>query len=110
MNAFRYLGYKSFDDVDDLLISEYMMLMRAHRYNQLDEKYKIHLQSYLSHAVKATKTVGKRERSIYPTFEDFFNYEEELRRIDDQVGKVEIDEVKMKMLDINTEMNEVGGG
>lgn len=109
MNSFKYLGMKSFDDVDDLLIGEYLMLMKAHRFKQFNKQYNIHLQSYLNHAVKATKTIGKRERSIYPTFKDFFDYDEELQMLEGVIKDKVVGEVRMKVLSINMKMNEVGG-
>lgn len=69
----------------------------------------MHLQAYLNHAVKARKKVGKRERSMYPTFKDFFDYDKELNRLEGKGNTPQVDDMKMKMLSINTEVNVLGG-
>lgn len=83
--------------------------MKAHRYKQVDKQFDIHQQAYLNHVVKGTKKVGKTERSLYPTFEDFYNYDEALDNIENPGKEKKVDSVKMKMLNINTEINNIGG-
>lgn len=93
-----------------MLVDEYTMRMEAYKLKRLDEKYDTHLQAYLNHAVKATKKVGKSELSIYPKFEDFFNYEKELNELKGvSKKKNDVDGSKLKMLKINTEIYETGG-
>jgi len=64
---------KSFDEVDNLLIAEYTLLMRAESMNKLDRERNIHKIAYLNLAVQSTDKGGKK--TSYPTFEKFFDYE-----------------------------------
>lgn len=109
MNAFRYLGCVSFDEVDDLLVEEYLMLMEAYKYKKLDKEYETHLQAYLNHAVKATKKVGKSQQTLFPTFKDFFDYDKRLKKLNGLEETPPVDKTKIKMLNINTKLSENGG-
>ena len=64
---------KSFDEVDDLLIAEYALLMKAENMKKLDKERDLHKLAYLTLAVQSTDRSGKK--SSYPTFEKFFDYE-----------------------------------
>lgn len=80
MNCFRYLGFKSFAEVDRLTIPEYTLLMEAERLKQVDMDYRNHLQAFLNFAVKAEKKSGKKTKPVYTKFEKFYNYEKELEK------------------------------
>ncbi len=81
MNCFRYFGFKSLDEVDRLTIKEYSMLCEAERYKQVDKQKDIALGAWLSFVASAKKQVGKRLKPVYPTFESFFDYSKELKRL-----------------------------
>lgn len=80
MNCFRYLGFKSFAEVDRLTIPEYTLLMEAERLKQVDMDYRNHLQAYLNFVVKAEKKSGKKTKPVYNKFEKFYNYKRELEK------------------------------
>lgn len=76
MDCFRYLGYKSFDEVDRLTIPEYELLMEAMRLKEVDMDYRNHLQAFLNFSVKARRKTGKnKSRPVFTTFKKFFDYE-----------------------------------
>lgn len=81
MNCFRYLGLKSFDEVDDLLLDEYLLLMKSYGLQRVDKEYDYHLQAWLSHQVQATEQRGKKSVPVYNNFKDFFDYEERVNEI-----------------------------
>ena len=82
MNCFRYLDYKSFEEVDRLTIPEYELLMDAVRLKEVDKDYRNHLQAYLNFAVKAEKKAGKgKSRPVYRRFKQFFDYEKALEKV-----------------------------
>ena len=82
VNCFRYLDYKSFDEVDRLTIPEYKLLMEGVRLKQVDMDYRCHLQAFLNFAVKAEKKTGKgKSRPVYSNFKKFYNYEKELEKV-----------------------------
>lgn len=77
LNCFRYLGMKSFDEVDYTLLSEYHLRMKAYSLQRLDRERDMHMQAYLNMVVQATKERGKKSVPIYPTFRHFFDYEKQ---------------------------------
>lgn len=60
---------------------EYEMLCEAERYKQLDKQKDIALGAWLSFVASAKKQVGKRLKPVYPTFESFFDYAKELKKL-----------------------------
>lgn len=79
MNCFRYLDFKSFDEVDRLTFPEYYLLMEAARLKNVDMTYREHLQAWLNFVVKARK--GKQGKPVYKKFKQFFDYEAEIEKI-----------------------------
>lgn len=78
--CFRYFGYTSFDQVDQLTIRQYNILVDALKLRNVDMDYRNHLQAYLNFAVQATKKNGKKQKPVYTTFQKFYDYEGEARR------------------------------
>ena len=76
MDCFRYLDYKSFDEVDRLTIPEYELLMEAVRLKEVDMDYRNHLQAFLNFSVKARRKTGKnKSKPVFTKFTKFFDYE-----------------------------------
>ena len=67
--------------MDDLLLSEYQLRMKAHQLSRVDREYELHLQAWLNQQAQATKSKGKKTVSVFGTFNDFFNYEERVNEI-----------------------------
>ena len=79
LDCFRYLDYKSFEEVDRLTIPEYLLLMEAVKLKQVDMDYRNHLQAFLNFSVKAQKKTGKhKSKPVYTRFKKFFDYEKAL--------------------------------
>lgn len=82
VNCFRYLNFKSFEEVDRLFLDEYELLMKAVRLKRVDREYEIHLQAYINQVAKSTKKVGKHsQRPVYQKFSDLFDYEERVNTV-----------------------------
>lgn len=82
MNCFRYLDFKSFDEVERLTLPEYLLLMESVRLKQLDKNYWTHLQAWLTFAAKAEKKAGKgKSKPVYDKFKKFFDYDKELAKM-----------------------------
>ena len=65
-----------------MTIAEYKLLMEAAQLKQVDADYRNHLQAFLNFAVKAEKKTGKnKSKPVYRKFKQFYNYEEELRKV-----------------------------
>ena len=76
MNCFRYLDFKSFDEVDRLTFPEYELLIQAVKLKEVDKDYRNHLQAFLNYAAKAQKKAGKgKTRPVYSRFNKFYDYE-----------------------------------
>lgn len=82
LNCFRFLNFKSFEDVDRLTYPEYEILMEAVRLKQVDMDYRNHLQAFLNFAVKAQRKAGKnKSKPVYGKFKRFYNYEKEIEKV-----------------------------
>lgn len=101
-NCFRYFGFRSLDEVNKLTVKEYTMLCEAESYRQIDRQRDIALGAWLSFVATARK--GKQGKPVYPTFDKFFNYEKELKKIKGD----KVDDLKEKykalgeILNVNT--------
>ena len=81
-NCFRYLNFKSFEEVNRLTFPEYKLLMQSVRLKKIDMEYQLHLQAFLNFAVKAQKKAGKgKSKPVFREFEKFYNYEERLAEV-----------------------------
>lgn len=81
LNCFRFLDFKSFDEVDRLTFPEYDLLIQAVKLKEVDHDYRNHLQAFLNYSVKAQKKAGKNKtRPVYSRFKKFYNYEDEVKK------------------------------
>jgi flagellar motility protein MotE (MotC chaperone) len=97
LNCFRYFGFKSLDEVDRLTIKEYSMLCEAEKYKQVDKQKDIALNAWLTFVASAKKKVGKNLKPVYPTFESFFDYAKELKKLK---GETTINDLKQRYKDL----------
>lgn len=81
LTCFRYLDFKSLDQVNNLTPYEYRLLMKAKELQMVDDQYYLHLQAYLNMTAQAKKQVGKKQRMVYTKFSKFFDYQKELDRV-----------------------------
>ena len=103
MNCFRFFGFKSLDEVDRLTPREYQMLCEAESYKQLDRHKDIALGAWLTFMASAKKKVGKNLKPVYPTFESFFNYSKELKKLKGE----SVNELKQKYKDLQERLRNV---
>lgn len=82
VNCFRYMGFTSFEQVDQLTIAQYEVMVEALELRMLDESLHEHRQAFLNFAVKAEKKAGKgKTKPVYRRFQQFFDYDRELEKI-----------------------------
>lgn len=81
MTCFRYLDFKSLDQVNNITPYEYRLLMKSKELEMVDEEYRIHLQAYLNMSAQAKKRAGKKVKPVYTTFNKFYNYQKSLDRV-----------------------------
>lgn len=81
LTCFRYLDFKSLNQVNNLTPYEYRLLMKAKELQMVDEEYRIHLQAYLNMSAQAKKRAGKKVKPVYTNFNKFFDYQKELDRV-----------------------------
>ena len=63
---------------------EYDLLMKAVRLREVDRDYRNHLQAFLNFSVRAMKKSGtNRQRPVYSRFDKFYDYNAELKKIED---------------------------
>lgn len=59
-------------------------MVKALKLRRVDEDFNRHAVAFLSYAVQATKGTARSQRPVYRRFEDFFDYEKALQRVDDK--------------------------
>lgn len=60
--------------------------MKAVRLKQVDQDYRNHLQAWLTFSAQATNKKGK---PAYKVFKKFYNYKDELEKVDEKEDKNE---------------------
>lgn len=75
VTCFRFLGFRSFDEIDRLTIPEAKIVLEAAGLVQVDREYYAHLQAYASQAAKATTNSKKDPKPLYRNFKSFYDYE-----------------------------------
>ncbi|MFC7364541.1 MULTISPECIES: hypothetical protein [Bhargavaea] len=69
-------------EVEEMTLREYLLRMHAYRLKRIDENRNIHLQAWLNFLATSTKEKGSKQVPVYPKFEDFFDYEKELKEVE----------------------------
>ena len=67
--------------VGRMTIKEYSLRMKAYRLKHVDELYMLHLQAWLSNQATATKQKGKKTVPFFKSFDEFFDIQEEEKKI-----------------------------
>lgn len=79
-------------DIKIMTLYEYEARMYAYKLKQVDVAEDIHMQSWLSHEITATKQKGKNSQEyVYKTFAQFFDrekYENQAKGIHKEVKKI----------------------
>ena len=83
-NCFRFLGFRSFDEVDRLTIREYNLMMEAHAYKQADESHLVH---QLAWAINVAGGRKKNGAPVYTKFAQFYDHEKTLKTIKREIQK-----------------------
>ena len=60
---------------------DFTVLLHAHALQEIDQEYRAHKQAFLNQVVKQTEGTGKNVRPQYPTLQSFYDYEQELDKI-----------------------------
>lgn len=58
------------------------MHIKAWQYRQIDRSHDIHMQAFLNFAASATRESGGKRRPVYRTFQQFFDYQAEIRKLE----------------------------
>ncbi|ECC0366196.1 hypothetical protein FM769_04715 [Listeria monocytogenes] len=61
-----------------MTLSEYQLRIKAYRLKDLDRMKDLHFAAWLNHQAGSTNKKGK---PFYKEFKDFFNFEEEQRKV-----------------------------
>ena len=61
IDCFRYFGFTSFDQVDQLTIAQYEIMAEAARLKEVDKDYRNHLQVFLNFCCTSKKESRKEQ-------------------------------------------------
>lgn len=82
MQCFRYFNFTSFQQIDELTVTDFETLMEAATYRELDRTENAHMIAWQTMRAQAKKTVGKgKQKLVYTRFKRFFDTDRQLRRI-----------------------------
>ncbi len=85
---------------------EYEARMYAFRLSEVDKEYDMHLQAWLNHQVTTTK---KGSKPLFKNFKEFFNYEKQVKEIEEGLSETNIKPQHKRMANIAAEVNARGG-
>lgn len=74
----------SLDQVDALTVKEFDWLMEAERLRKVDRDFWLHRLAFQNFRVKDRKKSGKGTRFVYNTFRKFFDYDAELKKMQER--------------------------
>ncbi|MGI6117839.1 MAG: hypothetical protein ACOYBC_05560 [Bilifractor sp.] len=78
VTCFRYFGFTTFEQVDNLTIRQYRIMLDALNLMNVDRDFYSHWIAYLAFAAQSMKKSGKKEKPVYSTFKKFYDYEKEV--------------------------------
>lgn len=92
--------------------ADFQIYSIAHEIKQEEQTKMIALQAWMNQSVQATKKVGKSFRSIYKSFDDFYNSNEQFRQIfnhsnENQSSKSPVKERILSLADKNRIINQL---
>lgn len=96
----------SFLEASRTTLEEFAVYNKAYAIQQEEKRYQAAIQAWFHQLAKATKGKGKRMRSAYESFEDFYNHKEEFDKIFEPAKK------RVTLADKNRLLNQFmkGGG
>lgn len=77
----------SLEQVDSLTVKEFDWLMEAESLRKVDRDFWLHRLAFQSFRVKDRRKAGKGTKFVYNSFRKFFNYEEELKKVQDRPAR-----------------------
>lgn len=83
------------------------MKMKAYNLSRVDIERDMHLQAWLNHQVQATKEQGKKQIPVYKKFDEFFNYEQRIKEIENPVNKLNPQQKRLAF--VAMQVNKEGG-
>lgn len=84
---------------------EYSLRMEAFRLQQVDKQNEMHLQAWLNNAAGATKEQGKKQVPVFKSYQDFFDYEKELKEVMKERSSTKIDQKTRRLARLASAVN-----
>lgn len=87
-----------FREIDSMTLYEYDLRMKAHRLQEIDWEYKIHLQAWANCTAKQKKMQGRDKIvPVFTSFKQFYDYD---RRIEEVLAtdKIQAQEERLKRI------------
>ena len=92
INFLRRFGIQDLSVFERMTVREYSIRSIAFQLRTLDEKETVHELAWANWQVQATKSRGKTEVPVYPTFKKFFNK----KQLENEILGIETPENKFK--------------
>ena len=91
-------------EIERMTINEYNLRIKAYELSRIDKERDMHWQAWLNRQVQAMEEVGSKQRYVFKTFKEFYDYEKALNEINTK----ELDTEKSRLIKIAQMANERG--
>ncbi|WP_138158778.1 hypothetical protein [Peptoniphilus catoniae] len=92
----------SIDEIKATTLADFEVMLKAYSLNQIDKRY---IASFIAWQSALARSNDKKGKPVYRKFKDLFDYEKELKQVEDK--KIEISE---KEINIYNKISEMNGG
>lgn len=77
------------DAIDRLTLADVEAMAKAWRYRQVDQENDLRREAYFIMMAQGKKQTSSKSKPkpVYPIYQQFFDYEAELRKVDQELGK-----------------------
>lgn len=90
------------EEIKATTLADFEVMLKAYSFNQVDKRYIASLIAWQSALAKSNDKKGK---PVYRKFKDLFDYEKELKQIEDKKEKISKSDI-----DFYSKIKEVNGG
>lgn len=92
----------SIEEIKATTLADFEVMLKAYSFNQVDKRY---IASLIAWQSALARTNDKKGKPVYKKFKDLFDYEKELKQIEDKKEKISKSDI-----DFYSKIKEMNGG
>nr|DAT01055.1 MAG TPA: hypothetical protein [Caudoviricetes sp.] len=90
------------EEIKATTLADFEVMLKAYSFNQVDKRY---IASLIAWQSALARTNDKKGKPVYKKFKDLFDYEKELKQIEDKKEKISKSDI-----DFYSKIKEMNGG